>query len=102
MEPMGPQEPVPAGRSDESARASLLGTRLHAIRDALRGARQGDFSARLQVSPEESGLLAEIAFELNALLELNQSLLRELDRVSRSVADRGDVGDRASLGPAGG
>jgi HAMP domain-containing protein/signal transduction histidine kinase/ActR/RegA family two-component response regulator len=73
---------------------------LRSVRDALRTAAGGDFSVRL---PTESGdVLAEVALAFNALIERNASLVNELDRVSRSVGNRGDVSDRASLGPTSG
>jgi HAMP domain-containing protein/signal transduction histidine kinase/ActR/RegA family two-component response regulator len=71
---------------------------LHALRDALRAARQGDFSVRLPT--DGADVLAETAIAFNALLERNESLERELSRVARSVGGEGNVTDQASLGSA--
>src|SRR5262245_42328772 len=75
--------------------------RLVALRDALRAARQGDFSVRLPAERAGAGVLAEVMLEFNALVERNDDLVCELDRVARSVGERGNTEERASLPSAG-
>ncbi len=89
--------PEPASRRrrrHEHDDANLVG-----LRDALRAARQGDFAVRL---PPADGTLGEAALELQGLLEQNQALVRELERISQVAGVEGHVVERASLGPAGG
>src|SRR5262245_14536390 len=56
--------------------------RLLSLRDALRAARQGDFSVRLQTDGVDHGLFVEVALAFNSWIELNDALVCELDRVS--------------------
>ncbi|MDF2694882.1 MAG: putative SigmaB asociated two-component system sensor protein, partial [Labilithrix sp.] len=73
---------------------------LRSVRDALRAVGSGDFSVRLPTDGND--VLAEVALAFNALVERNATLVNELDRVATSVGQRGEVGDRASLGPTSG
>jgi signal transduction histidine kinase/HAMP domain-containing protein/ActR/RegA family two-component response regulator len=79
-----------------------LAERLRSLLDALRAARQGDFSVRLPVHTAGDGLFGEVALAFNSLIEKNQRLVSEVDRVSRSVALKGELTVQASLGPVGG
>ncbi|MFO7178435.1 MAG: HAMP domain-containing protein [Pseudomonadota bacterium] len=76
--------------------------RLRSLRDALWAARQGDFSLRLPVYETDETILSEVALAFNSLLEQNETLARELDRVARRVGSEGMTSERASLGPSGG
>jgi HAMP domain-containing protein/signal transduction histidine kinase len=76
--------------------------RLRAVRDALRTARQGDFSVRLPTNGHAQDLLDEVALAFNALIAENEALVGELDRVGRTVGVAGRISERASLGPIGG
>jgi signal transduction histidine kinase/HAMP domain-containing protein/CheY-like chemotaxis protein len=69
---------------------------------ALRAARQGDFSVRLPANVVDDGIFGEVALAFNALIEENQRLVYEVDRVSRTVALDGELTARASLGPVSG
>jgi HAMP domain-containing protein len=80
---------------------SRLEDRMRSLRDALRAAREGDFSVRLAVDGED-GLMAEVAHAFNGLVGRNEALATELDRVSRAIVTQGDTSVRASLGPIGG
>ena len=74
-----------------------LEERLHALRDALRAAKQGDFSVRLPTDGAAEGVMGEVALAFNALVEENDVLVRELRRVERSVGFEGKTTERASL-----
>jgi signal transduction histidine kinase/HAMP domain-containing protein len=50
----------------------------------------------------DDGLFGEVALAFNSLIEQNQGLVNEVDRVSRTVALEGDLTARASLGPISG
>ena len=62
---------------------------------ALRAFRKGDFSARLPL--DLTGMSGEIAQAFNDIVELNQGLNRELDRVARVVGKEGQIGERGKL-----
>ena len=75
--------------------------RIHALRDALRAARQGDFSVRLPTDGANEGVMGEVALAFNALIEQNDALVSELRRVDRSVGFEGKTTERASVGAGG-
>ncbi|WP_018263327.1 HAMP domain-containing protein [Methylobacterium sp. WSM2598] len=61
----------------------------------LRAFRKGDFSVRLPL--DLTGIDGEIAEALNDVVELNQGLARELDRVARKVGKDGRIAERGKL-----
>ena len=79
-----------------------LEDRLRSLRDALRAARQGDFSVRLPTDGVDEGVMGEVAHVFNLLVEGNEALVRELARVDRVVGGEGQTAERASLGLAAG
>ncbi|MGI8609766.1 MAG: HAMP domain-containing protein [Candidatus Dormibacteria bacterium] len=58
--------------------------------------RAGDFSARMPM--EWTGVAGKIADTLNDVIESNQRLEKELERVSRVVGKEGKIGQRVTLG----
>src|ERR1700720_381189 len=62
----------------------------------LMGLKRGDFSVRLPL--EWTGIAGKIAESFNDVVELNQRMARELDRLSRVVGKEGKINQRASLG----
>ena len=108
MEPTGLQHPTEEASNRPqlfvARRASdrNLEKQLQSLRDALRAARYGDFSIRLQTDGAGNGSFGEIALAFNSLIEQNQALVSELDRISRIVGGEGKSGERASLGPVNG
>ena len=63
---------------------------------ALKAFKNGDFTARL---PEDwSGVSGKIADTFNKVIETNQRLAKELERIARSVGKEGRITERASLG----
>src|SRR6266540_274355 len=62
--------------------------------------KRGNFSVRMSV--EKTGLAGKIADALNDVLELNEKMTRELERVSTSVGKEGKINQRASTAGAGG
>src|SRR5206468_3401709 len=77
---------------DEADRADLL--------TALRAARDGDFSSRLELRSD--GVMTEVAEALNGLLERNDQMSRELLRVGKIIGREGRMTERAELDGAGG
>src|SRR2546429_2142854 len=63
---------------------------------ALMAFKRGDFSARL---PEDwTGVPGKIADTFNAVIETNERLTRELERIGRVVGKEGRIAQRASIG----
>ncbi|HEV8516417.1 MAG TPA: HAMP domain-containing protein, partial [Candidatus Limnocylindrales bacterium] len=73
---------------------------LQLIRQALRSVRRGDFRVRLPSG--QAGIAGEIGEAFNDIVELNQRTSLELRRATRIVGRDGRVGQRASIGVAGG
>jgi HAMP domain-containing protein len=63
---------------------------------ALTALKKGDFSVRLPLN--WTGLAGKVADSFNDVVELNQRMARELDRLSRVVGKEGRINQRASLG----
>src|SRR5256712_12621405 len=66
---------------------------------SLAAVQRGDFSARMPAGASTSA--RKVAAALNAVIESNQSLEREVRRLSRSIGKEGQV-KRAAIGHAGG
>src|SRR5258708_2308101 len=63
---------------------------------ALMAFKRGDFSARL---PEDwTGVPGKIADTFNAVIETNQRMTQELERIVHAVGKEGRIGQRASIG----
>ncbi|HEY1713204.1 MAG TPA: HAMP domain-containing protein [Solirubrobacteraceae bacterium] len=80
--------------------ATLTQADLADLLSALRAAHDGDFSQRLKT--ERTGAAAEVAQALNALLERNDQMSRELVRVGKIIGREGRMTERAGLAGAGG
>ncbi len=63
---------------------------------ALTALKKGDFTVRLP--GDWIGLSGKVADTFNEVVELNQRMARELDRLSRVVGKEGRIAQRASLG----
>src|SRR5215471_21399789 len=62
--------------------------------------KKGNFAVRMPV--DRTGTEGKIADALNDILELNQRLASELDRISQSVGKEGKIAQRATIGSASG
>ncbi|MFA6209023.1 MAG: HAMP domain-containing protein [Candidatus Obscuribacterales bacterium] len=67
---------------------------------ALRGVKRGDFSTRMPL--DATGVSGEVAEAFNDVVELNERLLNELQRIGNIVGREGKITHRAQLGDAGG
>ena len=65
------------------------------ILTALRAFRRGDFSVRLQNTYD--GIDSEVADTFNEIVELNDQLAREFERLSRVVGKDGRIGKRGHV-----
>src|SRR3982750_3253156 len=61
----------------------------------LTAVKRGDFSVRMSDSGGVSGRIAET---LNDIIELNERMSKEFERVSRAVGKEGKTAQRASIG----
>ncbi|MBD2006456.1 MULTISPECIES: HAMP domain-containing protein [Cyanophyceae] len=66
----------------------------------LAAVKKGDFSVRMPI--DQTGIAGKIADTLNDVIELNQRMAAELERISTIVGKEGKISERASLGNAGG
>src|SRR5258706_2661147 len=66
---------------------------------ALTALKKGDFTARLPIDLE--GLDGKIADAFNDVVELNQKMAQELERLSRVVGKEGKIAQRADIGEVG-
>src|SRR5438552_14708462 len=63
---------------------------------ALNAFKRGDFSIRL---PEEwTGMAGKLADAFNDVVELNELMAQELERLSRAVGKEGRINQRAAIG----
>jgi signal transduction histidine kinase/CheY-like chemotaxis protein/HAMP domain-containing protein len=68
--------------------------------NVLTAIKKGDFSVRLPL--DWTGIGGKIADTLNDIVELNDKVSRELDRMSKVVGKEGKLTERASFGSVGG
>jgi len=74
--------------------------RLGLLLEALRTVKQGDFSVRLPTGKD--GVMGEIAETFNDVIDLNESMAKEIARVSKIVGEMGQMTERASPGAVSG
>ncbi len=67
---------------------------------ALNAFKKGDFSVRLDT--DAGGSAGKVAAAFNEVVELNQQLIGELERISQVVGKAGRLNQRATLGDVGG
>nr|WP_290221235.1 HAMP domain-containing protein [Trichocoleus desertorum] len=66
----------------------------------LSAVKKGNFSVR--VPDEYTGMAGKVADALNDVIELNERMTKELERIGKVVGKEGKITQRASLGNAGG
>jgi len=81
-------ESVDLGTENKAQLTSLL--------NALKAAREGDFSVRLPV--QKDGVMGEIAGVFNDAIGLNEGMANEIIRVSKVVGEEGQMTERVSPG----
>src|SRR5437867_931081 len=96
------RRPVLGKRSRVEANDRALEGRPHdgidqkVLLSALTALKKGNFSVRLPV--EWTGIAGRISDALNDVIELNEKMARELERLSRVVGKEGKITHRAELG----
>ena len=71
---------------------------LKQLLSVLRAVKKGDFSVRMPV--DQTGIAGEVADTLNDVIELNERMAKEIERLVSVVGKEGRVDQRASLGDA--
>ncbi|MEH2392387.1 MAG: HAMP domain-containing protein [Nostoc sp.] len=71
---------------------------LNQLLRTLNAVKQGDFSARMPI--DYTGVAGKIADTLNDIINQNQRMAAELQRIGNVVGKEGKIADRASLGDA--
>ena len=66
----------------------------------LAAVKKGDFSVRMPI--DQTGIAGKIADTLNEIIERNERMAAELERISTVVGKEGKIAQRATLGSAGG
>ncbi len=67
---------------------------------SLTALKKGDFSTRLPF--DQTGVAGKVYDALNEVIELNERMMIELERISRAVGKEGKINQRANLGNVGG
>src|SRR5208282_4862691 len=88
-----PRTSVAAGAERANGR-SAAGA--HVLLNTLIAFKRGNFSVRMPV--DQTGVEGKIADALNDVLEINQKMTSELERISRAVGKDGKITQRASIG----
>jgi HAMP domain-containing protein/signal transduction histidine kinase/ActR/RegA family two-component response regulator len=105
-----------APKRNGRTKALPLHEQLRELLGALRAARRGDFSVRLDfdfdrpeadaggngVDPGVGRLMGDIAREVNSVVALNDAFVSQMVRVERIVGREGRMNERVSLGESGG
>ena len=73
---------------------------LRSLLDALKVAKDGDFSVRLRTT--KNGVMSEIAEAFNDVIGLNEKTANELARISKFISEEGEMTERVSLGAVAG
>src|SRR5438876_9398910 len=71
-----------------------------ALLSALNALKKGDFSARLPV--DWTGVAGKVADTFNEVVELNERMAKELERLGRVVGKEGKLSQRGALGDVSG
>src|SRR5216683_5922990 len=91
---------VPGTRNGSSVRNGSSTRENNVLLKTLIAFKKGNFAARMPV--DRTGVEGKIADTLNDILELNQQMVSEFDRISRAVGKEGKITQRASIGSASG
>src|SRR5690349_9945205 len=97
MGPYAAQQGVPMAKTTQKSTATLD---QHDLLAVLRALRKGDFSVRLPSSL--SGIDGEIAEAFNDVVDLNERMTKEFQRLGDFVGKEGKITHRAKLANAGG
>src|SRR5262249_19751899 len=77
-----------------------IGIDSRALLAALSALRKGDFSVRLPL--DWTGVAGKVADTFNEVIELNERMADELERISRVVGKEGKINERVTLGAVSG
>src|SRR4051794_30001331 len=89
-------DPRSNGHEEAPPPAIIGGLDARRLLVALMALKKGDFSVRLPI--EWDGISGKIADTFNEVIDLNDRMAKELDRLSRMVGKEGKITERASVG----
>src|SRR5690349_8107549 len=84
-----------AGSSSRGPRETYTAQQLKPLLDALHAMQAGDFSVRLDATP--NGVLSKISQAFNDVASLNEGMAHEIDRITSIVGREGRMTERAAL-----
>ncbi|HTW67787.1 MAG TPA: HAMP domain-containing protein [Bryobacteraceae bacterium] len=87
-------------RSTETAPKGLTASESNVLLKTLIAFKKGNFSVRMPV--DQIGVGGKIADVLNEILDLNEKVVSEFGRISKTVGKEGKITQRASIGAASG
>src|ERR1700722_16380932 len=87
-------------RVDSTAISAKARRDANVLLNTLIAFKRGNFSVRMPV--DQTGLEGKIADTLNDVLEINQKMVSEFERISRAVGKDGKITQRASIGSVAG
>ena len=87
-------------KAEESAQPRSTASENHVLLKMLIAFKKGNFAVRMPV--DQVGIAGKIADTLNDILELNQKMVSEFARISKTVGKEGKIAQRASIGSASG
>src|SRR5579884_3665401 len=87
-------------RFNQSLESSNADMNTRQLLTALTALKKGDFSTRLPL--DWAGAAGKIADAFNEVVERNERMANELERISRVVGKEGKIGQRASIGDVSG
>src|SRR6202051_4326257 len=87
-------------KSQQTTKSRAKASEANILLKTLISFKKGNFSVRMPV--DQIGVVGKIADTLNDILELNQQMVSEFERISRAVGKDGKITQRASLGSSGG
>ena len=90
-----PAAPAPSAEPAPSASGGLCDLDAKELLAVLTAVQKGDFTARLVVA--DGGAVGRVADTLNAVIEQNEALVAELERVRSEVGKKGRLTERAAL-----
>src|SRR2546423_8810831 len=87
-----------ASAASKASNTDVLDTQL--LLKTLMAVKKGDFSVRMP--DEQTGIAGKIADTLNEIIDMNERLANELQRMSSVVGKEGKITQRASMGSVSG
>jgi HAMP domain-containing protein/CheY-like chemotaxis protein/signal transduction histidine kinase len=82
--------------ADQSPKSHTDTLDINALLKTLVAIKKGDFSVRMPI--DKTGIAGKVADTLNDIIELNEKMAKEFDRISTVVGKEGKISQRATIG----